>query len=144
MELTLPHQNKGRNVTMDNFFSDADLADKLLQRKTTIVGTVRRIKCFLPNEFLAKKKLKLNDSLFGFSDNKCILSYQWHKNKNVILLSTMHTQPVILPGEKRKPEIVMYYNSTKGGRCGLCHWKVNKKGTVKCHVLQLLVQGLCC
>ncbi|GFO35802.1 PiggyBac transposable element-derived protein 4-like protein [Plakobranchus ocellatus] len=80
MELTLPHQNKGRNVTMDNFFSDADLADKLLQRKTTIFGTVRRNKCFLPNEFLAKKKLKLNDSLFGFSDNKCILSYQWHKN----------------------------------------------------------------
>ncbi|GFO05287.1 PiggyBac transposable element-derived protein 4 [Plakobranchus ocellatus] len=118
---------------MDNFFSDADLADKLLQRKTTIFGTVRRNKCFLPNEFLAKKKLKLNDSLFGFSDNKCILSYQGHKNKNVILLSTMHTQPVILPGEKRKPEIVMYYNSTKGGRCGLCHWKVNKKGTVKCH-----------
>ncbi|GFO04489.1 PiggyBac transposable element-derived protein 4 [Plakobranchus ocellatus] len=84
MELTLPHQNKGRNVTMDNFFSDADLADKLLQRKTAIVGTVRRNKRFLPNEFLAKKKLKLNDSLFGFSDNKCILSYQGHKNKNVI------------------------------------------------------------
>ncbi|GFN96237.1 PiggyBac transposable element-derived protein 4 [Plakobranchus ocellatus] len=60
-------------------------------------------------------------------------NYQEHKNKNVILLSTMRTQPVILPGEKKKPEIVMYYNSTKGGRCGLCHWKVNKKGTVKCH-----------
>ncbi|GFO14886.1 PiggyBac transposable element-derived protein 4 [Plakobranchus ocellatus] len=70
------------------------------RRKTTIVGSVRRNKRFLPNELQAKKKLKLNDSLFGFSDNKCILSYQGHKNKNVILLSIMHIQPVILPRKK--------------------------------------------
>ena len=78
MELTLPYQNKGRNVTMDNFFTDTALAEKLLQRKTTIAGTVRRNKRFLSNEFQAKKKLKLNDSLFGFSANQCILIYQGH------------------------------------------------------------------
>ncbi|KAK3773718.1 hypothetical protein RRG08_001447 [Elysia crispata] len=154
--------------------------------------------------------------MFGFSPSQCILSYHGHKTKNVILLSTMHLQPGILQGDKRKPQVVMDYNLTKGGvdtkdqmclnfttkrqhpqkgrlhqfmrsvakdlmrfqmqrrfqalvraprplrdvmraclqdmglsmeerpaaaareakkigRCGLCNWKDNKKGTAKCH-----------
>jgi len=38
------------------------------------------------------------------------------KNKKVLLISTMHEQGIIDPeSEERKPELITYYNSTKGG-----------------------------
>ena len=45
------------------------------------------------NEVKATKKLKLNDSLFGFTDTQTMVSYQGKKKKNVVLLSSMHLQP---------------------------------------------------
>ena len=69
-------------------------------------------KRFLPEPFKAKKKLGLNDSLFGFTDTQTIVSYQGHKNKNFIMLSSMHHQPVISTEQKQKPQ---EYNATKWG-----------------------------
>ena len=44
-----------------------------------------------------------------------LVSYQSHKPKNVILLSSMHDDPTTLGGEKNKPAVVIDYNKTKGG-----------------------------
>jgi predicted transposase YbfD/YdcC len=45
-----------------------------------------------------------------------ILSYCPKKGKSVILISTMHNQPKIDDtAENKKPEVILYYNSTKGG-----------------------------
>ena len=118
LELVQPYQNKGRNITMDNFFTDNRLALSLLQRKTTVIGTVRRNKRFLPAEFKKKKHLKLNESLFAFSEKTAMVSYQSKKAKNVIVLSSMHTRSMDIPedaGEKKKPQVVLDYNATKGG-----------------------------
>lgn len=56
---------------------------------------------------------QVGSSIFGFNDNKTIVSYVPKKNKVVILLSTVHHVPVI--NENGKPEIIMFYNKTKGG-----------------------------
>ncbi|KAK4324272.1 hypothetical protein Pmani_005112 [Petrolisthes manimaculis] len=56
-------------------------------------------------------------SAFAFIKDITILSYVSRKaskaKKNVMLLSSMHTQPSI--GDSGKPEIIEFYNSTKGG-----------------------------
>ena len=62
MQLALPYLNKGRNITMDNFFTYLELSKKLLQHKTTLVGTVRRNKPFCLQDFKEKKHLKKTDS----------------------------------------------------------------------------------
>ena len=35
-------ENSGRNVTCDNFFTSVSLARDLLQKKLTLVGTIRK------------------------------------------------------------------------------------------------------
>ena len=115
MTLSLPYQNRGRNITMDNYFTDLSLGESLLKKRTTIVGTVNRNKRFLPAVFKAKKSLKLNESLFGFTRTTALVTYQGHKHKNVCLLSTQHNKPVTAEGERKKPDIVLDYNMTKGG-----------------------------
>ena len=53
-------------------------------------------------------------SEFGFKNNMTMVSYVPNKGKAVILLSTMHNDQSIHDGPKKKPEIISYYNQTKG------------------------------
>jgi len=41
MTLMEPYFGRGYNVTMDNFFTSVELAQKLLDKRTSLVGTVR-------------------------------------------------------------------------------------------------------
>lgn len=112
-----PLSGSGRNITADNWFTDIDLVDNLKKKKLSYVGTVRKNKKQLPSEFVATKRREQFTSLFGFSDGKTLVSYVPRPNKNVILISTLHNDNTIDPEseEKRKPEMVTFYNSTKGG-----------------------------
>ena len=44
-------ENSGRNITCDKFFTNLSLARKLLQKKLTLVGIMRKNKPELPTEF---------------------------------------------------------------------------------------------
>lgn len=111
----------GRNVTMDNYFSSIPLANDLLRNhKLTMVGTLRKNKREIPPEFLHVKNRSLCSSMFGYGKdgNDCVLvSYVPKKNKNVLMLSTLHDDDAIDPSTKeaKKPEVITFYNSTKGG-----------------------------
>jgi hypothetical protein len=112
--------NTGRNITMDNFFTSIPLADQLLiEHKTTIVGTLRKNKKEIPPDFLSNNNRSKPSSLFGFGDKKVLLSYVPNKkqNKIVLLLSTLHEDDKIdeNTGPAAKPEIITFYNATKGG-----------------------------
>ena len=116
LSLTEEVQKSGRNITCDNFFTSVQLARKLLAMKLTLVGTIRRNGKELPASFVVTKGRELFSTQFGFQENVMIGSYCPKKGKVVTMLSTMHSQPdVDHNNEKKKPEMILYYNSTKGG-----------------------------
>lgn len=114
LRLVHPYLDTGRNITMDNFFTSVSLAEKLLARNTTVVGTVNRARRDIPTE-VKNARLPLQDS-FILKHNDCTLTvYQGKVNKNVLVLSTMHPTVAIGKDKKRLPETISYYNSTKFG-----------------------------
>jgi hypothetical protein len=113
--LVQPWVNSGRTITMDNFFTDVGLAEDLLAIKTTIVGTVRRNKRDIPKELQPSNKRPEQSSIFCFDRHLTLVSYVPKKRKAVILLSSMHHDKDVNEQNKKKPEIILYYNSTKGG-----------------------------
>ena len=112
-ELVSDLHDSGRNITADNFFTDFNLADELLLKRLTLVGTVRKNKKDLPPEFQADKNRTVGSSLFGFDKNVTIVSYVPKRNKSVTLLSTMHHDNSV-DADSGKPEIILFYNATKG------------------------------
>ncbi|KAJ8388001.1 hypothetical protein AAFF_G00147920 [Aldrovandia affinis] len=106
---------RGHNVTCDNFFTSYELGQQLLKRKITMVGTVRKNKPELPPALLASKEREVFSSKFAFTPTTTLVSYLPKKNKNVVLLSTLHTEADISDREDRKPAIILDYNCNKGG-----------------------------
>ncbi|KRZ09958.1 PiggyBac transposable element-derived protein 4 [Trichinella zimbabwensis] len=99
----------GRNITMDNWFMSYPLVEDLLKEKLTAVGTLRKNKKHIPAAFIETKHREPNSSLFGYQRNMTLVSYVPKKNKNVILLSSMHHDGSIVSiGQREKPEIVVF------------------------------------
>ncbi|KAG5896932.1 hypothetical protein JTB14_030485 [Gonioctena quinquepunctata] len=115
IRLTKPIAESNRNVTADNWFSSVIIVEELKKRRT-----LRKNEKEIPIEFLPAKKRDVESSLFGFTKDLTLVSYVPKKNKAVLLISSMHHTPDIEPNNK-KPEIIMYYNSTKGGVDALDH-----------------------
>jgi hypothetical protein len=78
------------------------------------VGTINRSKREVPHSF-KKTRDELYSSKIANHDNITLTSYQGKKNKNVLLPSTLHATLQITPNEKKTPEVVDFYNSTKNG-----------------------------
>lgn len=131
-----PISGTNRNVTLDNWFTSIPLAiDLLKNHKLTMVGTIRKDKREVPPEFSSKnftiasksknkkkkdksKHREICSSMFGFHKDKMTLSsYEPKKNKVVLMLSTKHYDNSIddSTGGQKKPEIITFYNMTKGG-----------------------------
>ena len=104
--------NAERNITADSYFTDFQLAEELLNNRTTYVGTVRKNKRDIPNEFTTKKRAA-GSSIFGFNQYTTLVSYAPKKNKSVILLSTMHHDSEV-DKDTGKPDIIMFCNTTRG------------------------------
>ena len=111
---TEPYNFTHRNLTCDNFFTDLDLGKQLLSNGLTIVGTVKKNKAFIPQEFQPNKAREVKSSLFGFTKDFTLVSYVPAKSRAVILLSSMYHSPDIVAEKSNKPDITLYYNETKG------------------------------
>ena len=116
-----PWKNKGRNVTMDNFFTSAELAEYLLKVKTTVVGTMRYNRKEVPRELLKDRQREEKSSIFCFDRELTLVSYVPKKRKAVVLLSSMHHDKAINEENDKKPEIIIHYNETKSGVDNLDH-----------------------
>lgn len=104
-----------RNVTCDNWFTSIDLVTFLLKEyRLTFLGTVRKNKRELPVEFSAPARRPPGTSMFGFQKDITLVSYIPKPSKNVLLVSSLHHDDNVDPGTG-KPEIILEYNSTKGG-----------------------------
>lgn len=116
LRLIDPLKNRGYNVCCDNFFTSLDVANRLSDISTTIVGTLRKNRREFSKEMVAANQ-SLYESTFFWQEesNACFVSYQCKRNKNVCLLSTMHSSPAVSNNQKRKPLIVEFYNKNKVG-----------------------------
>jgi len=77
-------------VTAEIFFSSFDLVTKLHYVKFNYVGTLKKNKTEIPDAFQPHKTKATNSSIFGFLDEKTLVSYVPKPNKAVILISSMH------------------------------------------------------
>ena len=100
----------GINITCDNFFTTYSLIEKLISKNVTLVGTIRKNRRELP---VLEQLAPLQREYF-YSRNTTLINYAPKKNKKVLLLSSMHysSQPTDVT---TLPEIIEYYNKTKGG-----------------------------
>ena len=115
-ELCTPLRHSGRNVTMDNFFTGVQLAQSLLEKSLTLVGTLRKNKPDIPPIMKATKSRQLHSTEFGFNGNISMASYVPKKGRAVILLSTIHHDRAIdEESRKKKPAMITYYNKTECG-----------------------------
>lgn len=116
--ITGPLHGTSRNITMDNWFTSVEIAKKLLsEHKLTVVGTIRKNKRQIPPEFLQTKNREVFSTMFGFTEDITLASYVSKKGKCVLMLSTLHhdNNLDLETGDKKKPEIISFYNVTKGG-----------------------------
>jgi hypothetical protein len=118
LRLIEPVAKTCRNFTFDNWFTSYSLMHRLLtEHHLTSVGTVRKNKRELPRSLVSTAGRPLPSSMFGFQKQITTVSYVERKNKNVLMWSTLHHDDTIdkESGDKQKPEIVTFYNLTKGG-----------------------------
>ena len=88
------------------------MADKFWEKKLYLLGTLRKNKPHIPEEFI--KKAPLYSSKFGFNLYKTLVSYTQKVNKCVVLLSTKHHKIEVSNDEEKKPVIILDYNKNKG------------------------------
>ena len=112
MKLAEPLYSKGYDITVDNFFANKTLAEKLLEQRISITGAVRADRRELPP---INDNLQLHDSVFFQSGNIHLTRYQAKAKKVVHIMSTQHTGTQCQVDGKRKPHTVLYYNENKFG-----------------------------
>ncbi|KAL3973475.1 HMG box transcription factor 1 [Sarotherodon galilaeus] len=88
---------QGHNITCDNFFTSYWLGPELR------------------SEILKMQGRSLHSSIFVLTEKATVVSYCPKKNKNVLVMSAMHTDASLSIREDKKPQMILDYNSTKGG-----------------------------
>uniref|UniRef100_A0A0K8ULQ7 PiggyBac transposable element-derived protein domain-containing protein n=1 Tax=Bactrocera latifrons TaxID=174628 RepID=A0A0K8ULQ7_BACLA len=81
MRLNNQYLDRGANITMDNFFTSYELAEDLIVRNTTLVGTIRANKPQLPKLFTSSEEANKRDvfaSVFCFSKSMQLVSFTVH------------------------------------------------------------------
>ncbi|XP_059394627.1 piggyBac transposable element-derived protein 4-like [Carassius carassius] len=106
---------EGHTITCDNFFTSYALGQELLQRKMTMIGSIRSNNPELPPALLSMKNRTRLSSMFAFTDTHTLVSYCPRKNKNVLFMSTFHRDVKVSNKDHKKPNIILDYNHNKGG-----------------------------
>ncbi|TRY93454.1 hypothetical protein DNTS_005314 [Danionella cerebrum] len=114
MKLIGPFLDQGRNVTTDKFFTSLSLAQQLLSRKTTILGTVNKIPQEIRQSTRQADRNEYTTRVFSTADATLTL-YAPKRKKVVCILSSMHSVVQTDDTTKRKPNTVTLYNITKRG-----------------------------
>jgi len=118
LKMTAPWHNSGRGFVVDNWFTSIPLAEKLLEKKTTLLGTMRSNRKGLPEAAKVTAGRQPKSALHFYRPNMMLTSYKDKGTGNVLLLSTEHRIGTVVDG---KPNLVVTYNSTKSGVDNLDH-----------------------
>ena len=111
---------QGCNISMDRYFTLVFLAEWALQKKFTIVGTMRHDRKDIPKEVKVIGNKEKKSVLYVYHEEKNIMlaSYIDKKKsgkKNVIVVLTMHDGVKVTNDQRKKPQIHSMYDHTKGG-----------------------------
>ena len=104
------------NITCNNFFTFLPLAQKLANAKISIVRAMRKHQRGLTKEMTEAERERLYSGQFFWNQNcgALFVDYQVKAKKAVCLLSSMHrSSDVDQDTEKKKPEMVLFYNKNK-------------------------------
>ena len=115
MELMENYLDCGRTLICDNWYTSVDLAEKLLQRDTHLLGTLRKNRKRNP-KIVTQKKLKKGEYI-GRQNTNNITVMKWKDKRDVLMLSTKHLctfEDTVKKGKtKSKPSMVIEYNKGK-------------------------------
>ncbi len=101
---------------MDSYITSVPLAEKLFEKSLNIVGALHHKNAHVPPIMKPSKLRALHTSEFGFCGKVFMVSYVPKLKQAAILLSTMHTSNALNETSAiNKPEVIQYYNRTKGG-----------------------------
>ena len=86
-----PFLKKGYNLTMNNHFTSINLANKLKEEKTTLLGTIRKKRKEVPKvEKMMKGKPLYTSEIHQSPSNATLTIYKAKKSKFIYMLSSMH------------------------------------------------------
>ena len=108
---------------MDRLYTSISLANWLLGRKITCVGTLNNNRQGIPTELKnisEREEFSLTCHYESVKKDLCLLSYtvktKSSGKKNVLLLSTMRPlNGITRDDDKQKPGVYKFYDFTKGG-----------------------------
>lgn len=117
MKLVSFYSHSWRNIFMDRFFTSYALCKNLLNNGLTMTGTMISSRRDVPQQMrVVRGREKFStESLYEHENKIVLISYVPKRNKNVILMSSMHQNCVISRRPDYKPDIILDYNSGKGG-----------------------------
>ncbi|CAK1599162.1 unnamed protein product [Parnassius mnemosyne] len=109
--------NRGHTLHTDNWYTSIDLARRLLEKQTHLVGTVKKNRRGLPKKVTNTKLKKGHYCAEESRDGITVM--KWKDKRDVLVLSTKHSVrfvEIIKRGQVvKKPQIVLEYNKAKGG-----------------------------
>ena len=73
----------------DNYYTSVDLVNKLLDRKTHLLGTLRSNRKEKPKEVIHKKLKK--GEIIAKENKRGICVMKWKNSRDILVLSTKHT-----------------------------------------------------
>ena len=100
MNLSQPYLNAGRTLVTDNFYTSVELAKKLLQSRTHLVGTLRSNRRGLPLA-VTRSHMKKGE-VTARENNDGIVVCKWRDRRDVLVLSTKHDGNLMITGKKPK------------------------------------------
>ena len=115
MDIVSDILKSGRSLCADRGFSSMATAEELYENDVTFVGTIMKNRKGLPTAARNVKDRTLLSTDFYWKENSPVmcLSYVPKRNKNVLLITTAHDQPITDGGAKKKPEAVLFYNEQR-------------------------------
>lgn len=115
MKLCQPYLGVGRSVVTDKFYTSVELAKKLLEKNTHLIGTLRKNRKGLPKKVIQQKLQK--GEMIALENDDGILVLKWKDKRDVLALSTKHSTGFVTCKSKRnrnkivmKPTVIADYN----------------------------------
>lgn len=100
-------ENQGRTLYTDNWYTSVRLAKTLLQKKTNLIGTVRKNRGFIKDVITVK--LKKEEHIAQQDNQGIIQGIKWQDKREVLMLSTVYDDSKT----DNKPEVIVDYNHGK-------------------------------